>query len=83
MKRSSLITPVTKEAFKHPNEPERIPQIEVQKVLRQPYPEQKDEEEDRRPKEVLVPLAGNIRGISEHIEVQTDKLRDYLDRLEL
>jgi len=53
------------------------------KVLRQPYPEQKDEEEDRRPKEVLVPLAGNIRGISEHIEVQTDKLRDYLDRLEL
>jgi len=53
------------------------------KVLRQPYPEQKDEKKDRRLEEVLVPLAGDIRSISEHIEAQTTKLRDYLDRLEL
>jgi len=105
MKRSSLITPVTKEAFEHPNEPERTPQIEEQvklayvsvgsltsiikelgerlaKVMREPYPEQENRKKDRL-EEVLVPLAGDIRSISEHIEAETGKLRDYLDRLEL
>jgi len=52
------------------------------KVMREPYPEQKDEEKERLGK-VLVPLAGDIRSISEHIEAQTAKLRDYLNRLEL
>jgi len=52
------------------------------KVMREPYPEQEDRKKDRL-EEVLVPLAGDIRSISEHIEAQTAKLRDYLDRLEL
>jgi len=51
------------------------------KVMRSVPPKEKEEKD--RPEEVLVPLAGDIRSISEHIEVQTDKLRDYLDRLEL
>jgi len=51
------------------------------KVMREPYPP--EDKEKARLEEVLVPLAGDIRSISEHIEVQTAKLRDYLDRLEL
>jgi len=51
------------------------------KAMRSVPPEENEEKD--RPEEVLVPLAGDIRSISEHIEVQTDKLRDYLDRLEL
>jgi len=51
------------------------------KVMRSVPPKEKEEED--RLEEVLVPLAGEIRSISERIEVQTAKLRDYLDRLEL
>lgn len=51
------------------------------KAMRSVPPKEKGEKD--RPEEVLVPLAGDIRSISEHIEVQTAKLRDYLDRLEL
>lgn len=51
-------------------------------VMRQPLPPAEGKEETQT-KEPLVPLAGEIREISELIEVQTRKLADYLDRLEL
>ena len=51
------------------------------KVMREPYP--LEDEKKNSTEEVLVPLAEDLSSISGNIEVQTAKLRDYLNRLEL